>query len=133
MKRFQTIKQFKGEGVLYFFGTICHILEVPRFKDILVCYLEQTNDFTTIDLPADIEKYGVFTETDLLIKEEINIPQWNTPLWIGAKMSSEEFESYIDIKNLINHYNYNTYQPYYALMTNCLNLIIWIHILNIQK
>jgi uncharacterized protein YwqG len=104
-KEVETMKQFNGIGILYFFGTVNGDEKRHNFNDLLARYSDQTEDLTVLALPSDIEQYGVFAEMDVVVSEEVDLATEEGRLWIGKEMTREEQDIYYQITNLLRFYN----------------------------
>ena len=100
----QASKEFKETGVLYFFATIVKEDEeedYESFGEIIVKYSSATDELVQIELPADVNEYGVLEEKDVMVVEEINVPTYDSSLWNLEKMSDDERNRYWYIEAII--------------------------------
>ena len=105
-QHFKTSEQFKGKGILYFFGSIrISNGKYHNLDSIVVLYSEATKDLVTIDLPTDLNEYGIFEETGMKMAEEITIPDCQSSLWTGDSLTHEEYESFREIDDFFEYYN----------------------------
>jgi uncharacterized protein YwqG len=105
-KFFKTTKEFKSDGIIYFFGSI-EKEEYDGFKDNLTAiYSEETENLQIIPLPEELENYGVFAERDLIVSEEVHIPTYETSFFDYRKLTREELDSYHYIEAILANYNY---------------------------
>ena len=102
---FSTSREFAGDGVLYFFGTVVKDDEFHSYGDISVKYVENEDEMELIKLPTDLEEYGILQETDMFIAEVLNIPPSESSLWEGEDMDDEERNSYHHLEGLLSRYN----------------------------
>jgi uncharacterized protein YwqG len=116
-QRFKTSEQFKGKGILYFFGTIrIYDGKYHSFENIVVLHSEHSHNLKTTDLPADLNEYGIFEETSVDITEEITIPDMDTSLWQGERMTDEEYDSFQNIDSFLEYYNWSRTIEYSQLL-----------------
>lgn len=116
-QRFKTSEQFKGNGILYFFGTPrIYDEKYHSFENIRVLYSEATRGLASINLPEDLRRYGTFEETRLNIMEEITIPDLDTSLWPGEKMADEESDSFREIELFCQYYNWTRTMEHLQLL-----------------
>lgn len=62
LKHFPTIRDFSGDGILYFFGTIGRNKRDNIFGDILIRYADQIDDLHFVTLPGDLVDYGTYPQ-----------------------------------------------------------------------
>jgi len=102
---FQATKEFNGTGVLYFFATIKKRDEYPSFDEILVLYSDKIGTKQELNLPNDINNYGVLEEKDLMVAEEVDIPPSETSLWSMNEMTKDERNCFSYIEEIICQLN----------------------------
>jgi uncharacterized protein YwqG len=105
-KWFKATKQFEGDGVLYFFGSIRQNNGYHSFDDLIVVYSDERESMGAVMLPEDIIEYGTFGEQDMMVIEEVNIPGSNCSLWEGAPLTDAERRSYYTIESIIEKYSF---------------------------
>ena len=116
-QHFKTSQEFKGKGILYFFGTISVSDDKYHgFESIVVLYSEATKDLVTIELPADLTEYGIFEETGMVITEEITMPDCESSLWTGKELTEEEYDSSRIIDGFVEYYNWSRTVEYLQLL-----------------
>lgn len=107
-QRFKTCQQFKGNGILYFFGTTEVSNDVYHgVKSLMVQYSEATKDLHPVALPKDLVDYGIFEEIGMDILEEITIPDTDSSFWPGETITDEERESFNKLYFFLEPYTWN--------------------------
>lgn len=102
---FETTKEFKETGVLYFFASVKREDGHDAFNEVMVLYSNSMENLKELHLPNDLKDYGVFEEMDLMVVEEINLPPNETSLWQFEAMTNEERNSYWYIEAIVNRLN----------------------------
>jgi uncharacterized protein YwqG len=102
---FISTKEFPKDGVLYFFVTLKNENGYETFDEIIVQYADEIEEIKVLPLPQDLEKYGVLTEQDLMVIEEVNIPPFETSLWTMDDHTEEEKNSYWYIEAILGYLN----------------------------
>jgi uncharacterized protein YwqG len=102
---FETTKEFKEKGVLYFFASIKSEDEIQVFNDIIVLYSNNIDNLKELNLPDDLKDFGVFEQMNLMVAEEINLPPSETSLWQFEQMTNEERNKYWYVEAIINRIN----------------------------
>ncbi len=105
---FKSTKEFKKQGILYFFASIVEESKTMYFEDFIVVYSDQNEDLVKIELPEELKPLGTFREFNPVVSEEINIPSRRSSLWKEKEMMEEEASSFWYITDILN--NYNCYQ-----------------------
>jgi uncharacterized protein YwqG len=105
-QRFETAKQIKGQGILYFFGTVkADYSEYRSFDNIIVRYTEEIDELLTVSLPEDLLQYGVFEEKVVLAVETVSIPASNSE--ISEAHGIDQMSSYWELENMLRYlYDY---------------------------
>ncbi len=97
-------REFNGEGVIYFFGTIVEEYGSHHLKEILIRYSDQVSDLKEIPLPEALKDFGTYPELDMLIFEEINIPGSQSCLIDLENMSAADTALYEEMEGILNSY-----------------------------
>lgn len=97
-------RDLSGDGIIYIFGTVVEEYGSYHLKDILMRYSNQTQGLRAIDLPEDSAEFGIFPERDMMIYEEINIPDSDSVINDLAEMGFDENGIYSELKELISTY-----------------------------
>lgn len=102
---FETTKEFKETGVLYFFASIKREDGYEAFNEVFVLYSKCIDNLKELNLPDDLKDYGVFEEKDVMVVEEINLPPNETSLWQFEEMTNDERNRYWYIEAITNRIN----------------------------
>ena len=101
----KSTRELNGEGIIYMFGTIIKEYDSYRLNDILLRYSDQTHDLLAIDLPEGSREFGIFPERDMMIYEEINIPDQGTSTFDLEDMDANDANIYSELEDLIKNYD----------------------------
>jgi hypothetical protein len=99
VRKFPAGNEFKGNGILYIFGTLNETGKDPDLDEVMVTYSGSREKLTSIPLPADLERFGVFPETAVAFFEMSELPIDDMRGWIGQTMTPEEndLEEYLQL------------------------------------
>jgi hypothetical protein len=99
VRKFPAGNEFKGDGILYVFGILDETRKEPDLGEVMVTYSGSREKLTTIPLPADSERFGVFHEIPVAFFEMSELPIDDMRGWTGQTMTPEEddFEEYLQL------------------------------------
>ncbi len=97
-------REFKGQGVIYFFGTIVGEYGSHHLKEILVRYSDQISEVQEIPLPEGLKDFGTYPEMDLMIFEEMNIPGSQGCLVDHENLIDDDEVLYDEIEEILNSF-----------------------------
>jgi hypothetical protein len=106
LKHFPTVKDFRGDGILYFFGTIGRDNRENVFGDILVGYADKIDDLHFVTLPGDLVNYGTYPQKQLVFDEQLALPE-DDDHFVGDQIAhGEEYDCYSYLTSLLWYFNW---------------------------
>jgi uncharacterized protein YwqG len=105
LKHFPTMKEFRGDGILYFFGAIGGSVSSDVFGDILVRYADKVDSLHFVTLPDDLVDYGTYPQKQLVFDEQIAMPEGDDNFVPDEIPSGEEDDCYHYLASLLWHFN----------------------------
>lgn len=106
LKQFPTMKDFRGDGILYFFGTIGRDNREGVFGDILVRYADITDNLDFVTLPDDLVHYGTYPQKQLVFDEQLALPEEDDD-FVGDQIAGgEEYDCYSYLTSLLWYFNW---------------------------